>query len=201
MKNGILTLIFAFLLVSCGGARKQNDGEKFDISQYKEYGITGVTCDGGFVVEAFEKKNIPESEVKDMYIDEVRFYNWEEKDWLDNNYVRAVRIYLDAFRLGEMSAEYIKHKEMEQFNKHKELFGSKFCVVSVEPFLGGGLWISAVMVDDPKYMVLAWVYSYVDGDTINGYDVRSFELREIEDAYTKEEFDKLLKENPDCKLW
>ena len=136
-----------------------------------------------------------------MYIDEVRFYNWEEKDWLDNNYVRAVRIYLDAFRLGKMSAEYIKHKEMEQFNKHKELFGSKFCVVSVEPFLGGGLWISAVMVDDPKYMVLAWVYSYVDGDTINGYDVRSFELREIEDAYTKEEFDKLLKENPDCKLW
>ena len=69
--------------------------------------------------------------------DEVRFYNWEEKDWLDNNYVRAVRIYLDAFRLGEMSAEYIKHEEMEQFNKHKELLA-----VSSALFRSSHFWVA-----------------------------------------------------------
>lgn len=58
-----------------------------------------------------------------------------------------------------------------------------------------------IMVDDPKYMIVSWVYSFVEGDTINGYDVRSFEVRELDEPYTKEDMKKLLKENPDIKLW
>ena len=204
MLNRILTLILAFLLVGCGGARKQSNCEKFDISQYKEYGITGIELGDNFFIEAVEKRNIPTEDLEGMCLDDVRFYNWEESDWWNNNHIRAVRIYLDAFRLGLLSEDYVKEHNLDQYNKHKKLFGGKFNVAALEPFMAGGLMVYGVFIDNPEYMVVAWVYSCVDDDTITGYDVRSFEVREREKAYTKEEIEGIMKqfsEDPYFKLW
>ena len=89
------------------------------------------------MVGSNEKIVLKDPETANDGLNGIRFEEWGDKEWLNNNYVRAVRIYLDAFRLGEMSAEYIKHEEMEQFNKHKELLA-----VSSALFRSSHFWVA-----------------------------------------------------------
>lgn len=35
-------------------------------------------------------------------LNDIRFEGWKEQDWLDNEYIRALRKYIDAYNKGEI---------------------------------------------------------------------------------------------------
>lgn len=43
-------------------------------------------------------------------INEIRFDGWTDKDWLDNDYIRALRKYIDTYCHGE-----IKNSDLDQY--------------------------------------------------------------------------------------
>ena len=128
-------------------------------------------------------------------LNDIRFANFTEKDWRDNEYIRCLRRYLDDYNCGD-----IKDEELDPY---KEKVCGKFVIGSCEPYLFGGLVISIMFVDNPDDVFSAWVYSTVDRETetITDYSVHGIWHEEEKSGFTKEEVLTLLKEHPEQKLW
>ena len=127
-------------------------------------------------------------------LNDIRFENFEEKDWYDNEYFRALRQYLDGFNNGEI--------EDEQLELYRKDVQGKFAVFCAQPYVGGGMLIELVFIDHPQKMFWAWVYSDVDirTETIMGYRVFSISEHGNNDC-TREEILQILREHPENKLW
>lgn len=123
----------------------------------------------------------------------IRFNNWEEKDWYDNDYLRELRSYINAVDAGEIDDEVL--------GEYDELLSSKFIVVSIEPAIYGGVFIGFSFYDAPSMLFFAHVYSYVEEESVIGYDVRGVIKHEEELDFTQEEFDAYLEEAPLANLW
>ena len=142
--------------------------------------------------EAEETENAGTSEP----LNDIRFGGFQEKDWLDNEYMRTLRRYLDDVHGGK--------KRDEVLEPYKQELGGKFVVWNVEPFLAGGLLIHYIFVDWPEKMLISSVYSFVDEDTktVTGYTVRSVMIdEETGTELTKEEILNIIAEHPELKLW
>lgn len=128
-------------------------------------------------------------------LNEIRFGNWEEKDWYDNDYLRELRSYIDAVDAGEI--------EDEVLGEYKELLSGKFAVASIEPAIFGGLYIGFCFYDAPSILFFAHVYSYVDemAETVVGYDMRGIIKHDEEIDFTREDIEFYLEECPLAKLW
>ena len=128
-------------------------------------------------------------------LNEIRFGNWEEKDWYDNDYLRELRSYIDAVDAGEI--------EDDVLGGYKELLSSKFAVASMEPAIFGGLYIGFSFMDAPSILFFAHVYGYVDevSETVVGYDVRGIIKHDEEMDITREDIEFYLEECPLAKLW
>lgn len=128
-------------------------------------------------------------------LNEIRFRGWGEKEWLDNDYIRELRNYIDACAHGEVKDEALE--------AHKELLDSKFCVGSIDPAIWGGAYIGFVFLDDPSKVFYSQVYSEVDEqrEIVIGYEVRGVSLVDEHGTITKESILKFIKENPIHKLW
>lgn len=128
-------------------------------------------------------------------LNDIRFANFTDRDWLDNEYIRTLRSYINAFNKGE-----IVDDELEPC---KGDITGKFVIANVEPFLLGGLFIQVVFVDKPQNIFTAWVYSDVDEDAgkVVGYSVRRISLDERKNELSKEEILQEMKEHPELKLW
>ena len=129
-------------------------------------------------------------------LNDIRFGGFQEKDWLDNEYIRTLRRYLDDVHGGK--------KRDEVLEPYKQELGGKFVVWNVEPFLAGGLLINFIFVDWPETMLTSSVYSFVDEDTktVTGYTVRSVMIdEETKTELTKEEILNIVAEHPELKLW
>lgn len=128
-------------------------------------------------------------------LNEIRFADFEKKDWLDNEYIRALRRHIDDFNAGK-----IEDEDMAPFKN--EITG-KFTVFQAEPFMGGGLIVDLVFIDNPTHFFKAWIYSFVNEDIeqVTGYEVRMFELVYEDTELTKEEILQTVSEYPELKLW
>lgn len=128
-------------------------------------------------------------------LNEIRFENWTDKDWLDNDYIRELRSYIDACHRGDI--------EDETLLEFKDILQSKFIIGLIEPALFGGVFIHFSFVDEPRKVFFTNVYSYVDEDTreVCGYDVRYIGLDEEEVDFTTEDYYAISKEYPLLKLW
>jgi hypothetical protein len=129
-------------------------------------------------------------------LNDIRFGGFQEKDWLDNEYIRTLRRYLDDVHGGK--------KRDEVLEPYKQELGGKFVVWNVEPFLAGGLLINFIFVDWPEKMLTSSVYSFVDEDTktVTGYTVRSVMIdEETKTELTKEEILNIIAEHPELELW
>ena len=132
-------------------------------------------------------------------LNEIRFENFKEEDWWDNDYIRTLRRYIDDFKNG-----YINEKDNEPENVKPQEVEGQFVVATVDECLGGGLFIYVIFIDNPKYYYSAWVYSFVDEDTekITGYSVRRFSCEDDQETeLTREQILNDLKEHPELKLW
>lgn len=125
----------------------------------------------------------------------IRFSNFQDEDWLDNDYVRCLRSYIDDYNNGMIKDEGL--------DAYKEKIHGKFVIWSSEPYLLGGLFIRFIFLDSPNDIFSAWVYSDVDEDReiVTGYSVRGIKLEDEKSGFTKEVILNLLKEHPENKMW
>lgn len=128
-------------------------------------------------------------------LNDIRFAHFEDKDWLDNDYIRCLRKYLDDYLSGKI--------EDDGLEPYKEIIKGKFVLGDTEPFLLGGLFIRFIFLDSPNNMFSAWVYSDVDEDreVVTGYSVRAIKLEDDNSGFTKNRILELVKEHPELKLW
>lgn len=128
-------------------------------------------------------------------LNDIRFSGWTEEDWCDNDYIKALRVYLDEFQAGRI--------EDEELAPYKDKINCQFVVGYIGKFLGGGAFIDIIFLDLPNRVFSSWVYSYVDEETnvITGYEVRSVTINEELIENTREEILNVVKENPKFKLW
>ena len=169
---------------------------KIDVARYRQYGLTKIETLDPFVVLSNEKIILKDPETANDGLNGIRFENWGDKEWLNNNYIRSVRLYIDAYNLGLVKDEGL--------DKHKAALKGKFCICSIEPFMGGGAWMHIAFVDDTSFSLRFWVYSFVNEDNpiaIEGYDVRGSDLVDEPLGITPEEIKEILKQNPLNQLW
>lgn len=128
-------------------------------------------------------------------LNDIRFSGWTEEDWIDNDYIKALRAYLDEFQAGRI--------EDEELAPYKDKINCQFVVGYIGQFLGGGAFIDIIFLDLPNRVFSSWVYSYVDEETnvITGYEVRSVTIQEELIEISKEEILNDVKEDPNLKLW
>lgn len=128
-------------------------------------------------------------------LNDIRFANFTDKDWFDNEYIRCLRKYLDDYNSGK-----VKDVDLDPY---KEKVSGKFVIGAVEPYLLGGLFIRIVFVAYPEDIFSSWVYSSVDErtETILDYSVHGISHDEGESGFTKEDIQQYLKENPEQKVW
>ena len=168
---------------------------KIDVTKFRKYGLLEVESVYPFSVKANELINLKNPELANGSLNQIRFEEWNDEQWLDNNYIRAVRLYIDAYNLG-----ILKNPEID---KYKPFLKGKFAVFNIEGHIGGGLYMYIVLVDNPKILLAFWVYSAIEYDPlrISAYDVRFLEAIEEDDGLTTDEVLDLVQKNPQHKLW
>lgn len=171
-----LLFVSAILLSGCTGVNK---GSVEDVDS--------ISCDNDTLVEdtiSFRPS-----------LNDIRFANFTEKDWLDNEYLSELRTYIDNYCKGDKT-----NKELDPYKKYMK---SKFVVMWVEPAIMGGMYIQFTFLDLPSQCFESWVYSYVDVDkeTVTGYEVRSVHVGEKMPDMTIEEILEAVKNHPELKLY
>lgn len=129
-------------------------------------------------------------------LNDIRFANFKDKDWIDNDYIRALRKHIDDYKSGK-----IKDGKL---NKYKDDIQGKFVIDHTEPFLLDGLYIEFIFVDRPENVFSVWVYSSVNEQTekIVDYSVSDIKLEDKRSGFTsKKQILDLLKEHPEYKMW
>lgn len=129
-------------------------------------------------------------------LNDIRFEKFKtNQDWIENDYIRALRSHLDAFNANEV--------EIPVLNDFREIAKSQFVIMQTEPFLLGGLFIYFSFLEDPSIVFTVAVYSDVDEKTriVSNYKVMEVIELEQRTSFTKERILELAKEHPDYKLW
>lgn len=139
--------------------------------------------------DEFEELGVTEN------INQIRFKDWTDADWLDNDYYRAIRQYINSWSKGEI--------ESADLDEYKDKVSGKFIIFLAEEFIAGGLWVHIAFLDNPEYLFDVWVYSDVNENTkkVEGYSVRGFSLNDERTDLTKEQIHSIIKEHPENKLW
>lgn len=132
----------------------------------------------------------------DRSLNDIRFENWTESDWLDNDYIRTLRSYLDDVVNGTNEVN-------DDILPYKDKLSGKFVIADLGPHLLGGLDISIIFPDMPDLIFNSWVYGYVDEETetVTGYSVRWFNLMDERSGMTKQEILEEVEKHPELKLW
>lgn len=129
-------------------------------------------------------------------LNDIRFKNWTDKDWYDNDYFRALRKYLDACCQGK-----IVDKNLEPY---KSVLKGRFVIFNAEPCISGGMFVSIIFLEAPNKIFDVVIYSNVDEDTevVVDYQVLGIAPKEDEESgLTKSDILSIIKEHPEHQLW
>ena len=128
-------------------------------------------------------------------LNEIRFNGWERSDWLDNEYIRTLRKYLDNYNNGLVSNPTL--------DPYKEQIKGQFVVYDINPYLLGGALIRITFLDMPDRVFSSWIYSNVDEkkEMVESYEFRSISIEEETTDMTKEDILQAIKEMEGLKLW
>lgn len=127
-------------------------------------------------------------------LNDIRFAGWGDAEWCDNEYIRTVRKYIDAYNNGEIADT--------NLDEYKDYIQGKF-IAFAEPSTVGGAVVNIVFCDHPEKDFYSIVYSSVNVQTREVYDYKYVGLRleSFDSGYTKEDIEKGLAEHPEVKLW
>ncbi|OKZ17588.1 MAG: hypothetical protein BHV77_14525 [Bacteroides sp. 43_108] len=128
-------------------------------------------------------------------LNDIRFDGWERKDWLDNEYIRTLRKYLDDYNKGIVSNP--------NLDPYKEQIKGQFVIYDITPYLLGGAFIRITFLDMPDRVFCSWIYSEVDEDkeTVESYEFRFISIEEETTDMTKDDILQAIKEMDGLKLW
>ena len=128
-------------------------------------------------------------------LNDIRFDGWGKAEWVDNEYIRTVRKYLDAYNNGEITDTVL--------DEYKDDIQGKFIIGDIQPWMLGGAIIYIVFYEHPEKMFYAIVYSYVNVQTreVYGYECRGIRWETASPETTKDEMIQFLKEHPEYKMW
>ena len=128
-------------------------------------------------------------------LNDIRFKGWTRKEWLDNDYIRTLRKYIDDYNEGKVSDV--------NLDPYREKIRCKFVVYDIEAYMLGGVLLRVLFFDLPDTVFSAWIYSYVDEETkkVKGYDMRSIMVEEEKADCTQEDMLQAVEEVPELKLW
>ena len=128
-------------------------------------------------------------------LNDIRFKDWERNDWLDNEYIRTLRKYLDDYNKGIVSNP--------NLDPYKEHIKGQFVVYDINPYLLGGAFIRITFLDMPNRVFSSWIYSEVneDKEIVESYEFRSISIEEETTDMTKEDILQAIKEMDGIKLW
>ena len=186
MKN-LLPLFVVMALFGCGNKPVKpawSAGENRHPAYY-------IYLDPNDTIETVEQ-------VKDnsKSLNDIRFGDWTEEDWRDNDYFRALRKYLDACCQGK-----IVDKNLEPY---KSVLKGRFVIFNAEPCIFGGMFVSIIFLEAPNKIFDVVIYSNVDeeNEVVESYELRSIMIEEDENTeMSKEEILHIVKMDPDIKLW
>ena len=128
-------------------------------------------------------------------LNDIRFKDWDRSDWLDNEYIRTLRKYLDDYNKGVVSNT--------NLDPYKEYIKGQFVIYDINPYLLGGAFIRITFLDMPDRVFSSWVYSNVDEkkEIVENYEFRSISIEEETTGMTKEDILQAIKEMEGLKLW
>ena len=128
-------------------------------------------------------------------LNDIRFAGWGKKEWADNDYIRAVRKYIDAYNRGE-----IKNSDLDEQKKYIQ---GKFAIADIQPYIAGGVLIYIVFYNNPKQTFSAHVYSDVNEKTrvVSNYECRGLKNENMDLEFSQEDILQFLKECPEHRLW
>lgn len=157
-------------------------------------------CANSMMLCAATTASLPELTVEDetednVSLNDIRFANFSDEDWLDNDYIRALRLYLDEVAAGKTINE--------ELTPYLDIIKGKFVILNIEPAIMGGTFMYIAFIDHPQDMFVAWVYSIVDPDTnaIGPYENHFVTHEEKPIELTKEQILQIMEEHPELKLW
>lgn len=184
MKKTLYYAMLVALLCSCGG--KKN----VDYNVNNDGASTEVTAHDTVAADTAEASDTTKKSLND-----IRFAGWTEKEWLDNEYIRTLRRYLDDYSKGKI--------EYEALNPYRHLTKGEFVVGQIEPFMLGGVFMYIMFVDDPEKVFTVCVYSEVNSETeeIGKHEVRSIEYQSEVPGIPKELLQQMIQEHPEMKVW
>ena len=140
--------------------------------------------------------NVEEAITNESTLNEIRFADWGDEEWSDNEYIKAVRKHIDKLNNGEITDEMIEPL--------KHYLQGKFVITYMEPSYYGGAMVQFFFIDNPDIIFSSWVYSSVDvsNKAITDYEVRgSIIISDEYTALTKEEVMENLEKNPQIRVW
>ena len=185
MRKTILLLAYCLALASCGQNNKKNvaSEENNAIAEVVEYASDDA--------EDWEEEATPTGET----LNDIRFGGWTKKEWADNEYIRAVRKYIDDYNNGKIKDEYL--------DEYKQYIQGKFAIADIQPYLIGGALIYIIFYDNPKHTFSAHVYSDVDEKTrgVSNYECRGLRNENLDLKFSQEDIRQFLKECPEHRLW
>lgn len=128
-------------------------------------------------------------------LNDIRFKDWDRSDWLDNEYIRTLRKYLDDYNKGIVSNT--------NLDPYKEQIKGLFVIYDINPYLLGGAFIRITFLDMPNRVFGSWIYSEVneDKEIVESYEFRSISIEEETTDMTKEDILQAIKEMDGIKLW
>lgn len=175
MKKVILLLACVFVFAAC-----KQQGKQDAVVEQGCGNTSTVEC-----VDTTTKKTL----------NDIRFAGWEYEDWLDNDYIRELRLYINDYLSGEI--------EDAELDEYREDIKGKFVIANIEPYIMGGAFIQVCFMDCPNKVFSSWVYSEVDEkkEIVLGYSCRGLSLQTDESGFTREEIRKIMSEHPEIKAW
>ena len=178
--NLIILLLSALCFVGCGNTSKNTTAE---------INKDSILVDDSLLADTANYDDTGKG------LNDIRFADFDENDWLDNEYIRCLRRYLDDYNSGKI--------EDERLDEYKDKIKGKFVIAWAEPCYFGGLFLQITFIDYPDDVFTSWVYSFVDEEQekVLGYEVRSISLNEEKSGFTKDEILEIMKEHPELKLW
>jgi hypothetical protein len=179
-----ILLIFTCLLTlfSCNN---QNRTKGTDITENKNIDI---------ITDATDCESVEDTIYRET-LNDIRFDGWTKKEWADNDYIRAVRRYIDAYNNGDIKDPYL--------DAYKEYIQGKFVIGDIKPGLWGGAFMYIVFFDHPDKTFSVLVYSDVDEETrtVSNYECRGLKYEDMDLGYSQEDILQFLKECPEQKMW
>lgn len=126
---------------------------------------------------------------------DIRFKDWDRSDWLDNEYIRTLRKYLDDYNSGKVCNA--------NLDPYKEQIKGQFVIYDITPYILGGAYIRITFLDMPNRVFSSWIYSEVneDKEIVESYEFRSISIEEETTDMTKEDILQAIKEMDGIKLW